>query len=104
MPVAQLAEAGQEPVGRDDDPAVALDRLDDDGRHRTDTRRRIVHRVTHEAKCGVADGGVIASPERPAIRVRIREEVRIRLYADRFAEACLARQADDAGAPPEVPA
>ena len=46
--VAQLAQPGQEPVRRDDDAAVALDRLDDDGRDRADARRRVLQRVADE--------------------------------------------------------
>ena len=46
--VAQLAQAGEEPVRRDDDAAVALDRLDDDRRDRADARRRVLERVADE--------------------------------------------------------
>ena len=48
--VAQLAQPGQEPVRRDDDAAVALDRLDDDRRDRPDAGGRILQRVTDQGQ------------------------------------------------------
>ena len=54
MAVAQLAQAGEEAVGRDDDAAVALDRLDDDGRGGAEPGRRVLEGVADQREGAVA--------------------------------------------------
>src|SRR5262245_19950975 len=63
--------------------------------------------MAHERQRLLADLGSVhdgSTAERPAIRVRVRQEVRIGRLAHRGPEPRLATDAEDAGAAPEVPA
>ena len=83
MAIAQLAEPGEEAVGWDDDAAVALDRLDDDGGDRSDPGGRILERMPDERERHLA--GTVARAERPAIRIRVGQEVGVRVAPGRCA-------------------
>ena len=93
--VAQLAQTGEEPVRRHDDAAVALDRLDDDGRDRSptpDAGSSMAWRTSASAPAP-------ASASRPSGQrygYGIGQEVGIRRRSPtRLAEARLAVEPDD---------
>ena len=100
--VAQLAQPGEEAVGWDDDAAVALDRFDDDGGDRSDPGGRILQRVPDERERHLA--GAVARAQRPAIRIRVGQEVGVRVAPGRSPHPRLAVEADDPAAATEVAA
>src|SRR4051812_10763023 len=100
--VAQLAEPGKEPVRRDDDPAVALDGLDDDRRDRSESRRRVLEGVTNELESGLA--GRLARPQGPAVGIRVGQEMGVRVAPDGRPDGGLAGEPDDTAAAPEIAA
>jgi hypothetical protein len=73
--VAQLPQAAQEAVRRNDDAAVALDRLDEHTRGRLDSGRGIGERVLEQRQRRLA-GIAVPGPGAPE-RIRIRDEDRL---------------------------